>query len=172
MYRPAIEFAKQYYKDSDSLIVAEIGVSQAAHALEIIECFGSKLSAIYLIDHYQTCIGYEEDRSKDLKIAKERLNYFRPVSKIIVEKSCEASKDFLDYFFDLVYIDGGHEYDEVSLDCKSWWPKVKFGGMLAGHDWGNKSTPGVNQAVIEFAKENSLDINHGVLDWWIIKEEA
>jgi predicted O-methyltransferase YrrM len=37
--------------------------------------------------------------------------------------------------FDLVYIDGRHEYKNVKRDLELWSPLVKPGGWLAGHDW-------------------------------------
>lgn len=37
--------------------------------------------------------------------------------------------------FDLVYIDGRHEYEHVRADIMAWAPLVKVGGWLAGHDW-------------------------------------
>ncbi len=36
---------------------------------------------------------------------------------------------------DLVFIDGNHEYAEVKQDIQSWLPKVRRGGLLAGHDY-------------------------------------
>lgn len=37
--------------------------------------------------------------------------------------------------FDLVYIDGAHDYLNTVADIHSWFPKVKKGGILAGHDY-------------------------------------
>lgn len=37
--------------------------------------------------------------------------------------------------FDFVYIDGDHSYEAVSEDLRAWWPLVRSGGILAGHDW-------------------------------------
>ncbi|MCC6809954.1 MAG: class I SAM-dependent methyltransferase [Deltaproteobacteria bacterium] len=36
---------------------------------------------------------------------------------------------------DFVYIDGDHSYNGVTADLKAWWPLVKPGGIIAGHDW-------------------------------------
>lgn len=40
---------------------------------------------------------------------------------------------------DAVYIDGSHRYEAVMDDLNLWVPKVRNGGVVAGHDW-NKST--------------------------------
>lgn len=48
---------------------------------------------------------------------------------------------------DFVFIDGEHRYEAVTADLKAWWPKVKLGGVFAGHDYG--AFEGVTQAVNE-----------------------
>lgn len=34
-----------------------------------------------------------------------------------------------------VHLDGDHRYDEVKKEIAAWWPLVKSGGVLCGHDW-------------------------------------
>lgn len=47
-----------------------------------------------------------------------------------------------------VFIDGCHEYASVKADIEAWLPKVKSGGILAGHDFSG-TYPGVTRAVKE-----------------------
>lgn len=47
-----------------------------------------------------------------------------------------------------VYIDGDHTYESVRDDIKAWLPKIRKGGILAGHDYG-ASWHGVKKAVDE-----------------------
>ena len=49
--------------------------------------------------------------------------------------SIEASKLYLDESLDFVFIDADHETEGVTQDIEHWWPKVKIGGYLAGHDY-------------------------------------
>src|SRR5690606_817074 len=49
---------------------------------------------------------------------------------------------------DLVFIDALHDYESVKQDIRLWWPKVRIGGMIAGHDFNHK-WPGVERAVAE-----------------------
>lgn len=49
--------------------------------------------------------------------------------------SHEVADLFADESLDYVYIDGNHAYDYVKLDLETWYPKLKKGGILAGHDY-------------------------------------
>jgi predicted O-methyltransferase YrrM len=62
--------------------------------------------------------------------------------------SAEAATLYGPDSIDAVYIDGMHDYEHVHADILAWGPKVRAGGLLAGHDYGNKF-PGVAQAVGE-----------------------
>ena len=49
---------------------------------------------------------------------------------------------------DLVFIDADHRYDAVCADILSYFPLLRPGGIMAGHDYSEKF-PGVIQAVDE-----------------------
>jgi len=59
-------------------------------------------------------------------------------------------KNFLEIdgnnMYDLIYIDGDHDFESVSGDIELFKNKVKIGGFLCGHDL-NLKTPGVKLAV-------------------------
>lgn len=54
--------------------------------------------------------------------------------KIIRGFSVEASEQFEDESLDLVYVDGNHARKHVFDDLSAWYPKIKYGGILSGHD--------------------------------------
>ncbi len=49
--------------------------------------------------------------------------------------SAEMAKNFADASLDFVFIDAEHTFERVMGDIKAWLPKVKPGGILAGHDF-------------------------------------
>lgn len=63
--------------------------------------------------------------------------------------------------YDLVFIDADHSYEAVKADIAAWTPKVRKGGVLAGHDYG--VFEGVTRAVNEINP-------HGLMGsvWWKI----
>ena len=65
--------------------------------------------------------------------------------KASAEKALEL---FADAFFDIVYIDSIHTYETVARQITDWQPKLRDGGVLAGHDF-SPSWPGVMRAVRE-----------------------
>ena len=74
-------------------------------------------------------------------------NYYKPIRS----PSVEAASRFEDNTLDFVFIDASHEYEDVKNDINAWLPKVKNGGILAGHDYylGDDYFPGVKKAVDE-----------------------
>lgn len=59
--------------------------------------------------------------------------YYTPVRK----PSVEAAGLYEDGSLDFVFIDAAHDYDNVKADIAAWFPKVREGGLLGGHDWGH-----------------------------------
>lgn len=49
---------------------------------------------------------------------------------------------------DIVFIDAAHDHDNVIADIHAWWPIVRSGGYLCGHDYQHKF-PGVMRAVAD-----------------------
>lgn len=69
-------------------------------------------------------------------------------TRIVKLRSAEAAALFDDASLDLVFIDGDHSEAAVRADISAWLPKVKSGGVLCGHDYGDHF-PGLTRAVDE-----------------------
>ena len=49
--------------------------------------------------------------------------------------SVKAATKFKDNSIDFLFLDAGHEYEDIIEDMTAWYPKVKPGGIIAGHDY-------------------------------------
>lgn len=68
---------------------------------------------------------------------------------------------------DLVFIDALHDHDSVKHDIELWWPLVRVGGVLAGHDFNHK-WPGVERAVSEFFSLMDVGVATDSV-WFVVK---
>ena len=82
----------------------------------------------------------DEDVSKGrlLDVFHKNMEPFVGHYEAIQSTSVEASKQFEDESLDFVFIDAMHTYEAVCEDIDSWFPKVKKGGFIAGHDYNYK----------------------------------
>lgn len=90
----------------------------------------------------------------------------------IRKRSVEAAKLYEDSSLDVVWIDASHCRDDVLDDLRAWYPKVKVGGLIAGHDFvltHPYSREGVVSAVLEFFKLMPLEIMISGRTWKSIK---
>lgn len=68
---------------------------------------------------------------------------------------------------DFVFIDADHSYEGCKRDICAWWPLVRRGGWLSGHDYSNQF-PGVRQAVHEFQGNLALELGDN-FTWFMQK---
>ena len=81
----------------------------------------------------------------------------RPVCDIITPirmTSLDAVSLYENRSLDFIFIDASHEYEDVKKDIIAWYPKLKLGGIIAGHDY--TSYDGVKQAVDEILINKNL----------------
>jgi len=100
------------------------------------------------------------DIFKEDKLYKEFIENIEPLKNIINPvrmTSLHASELHEDASLDFVFIDASHKYEDVVNDLKAWYPKVKKGGVFAGHDY--PIWEGVKKAVDEFFESNGLEFN-------------
>lgn len=149
----------------------EVGTHRGDYARILLDKWnGEKL---YCIDPWQNLPEYKDqakrlwgngDRQTDYEVASKKLRPHSSRVELIKGISSVAVNQFQDQALDFVYLDGNHEPPFVEEDIKVWWPKVKSGGILAGHDilcpgepdglWGKYIQP----AVFKFAESQKLDV--------------
>lgn len=102
---------------------------------------------------------YDENLIRNGTIFPEFLNNMAPVLNVmrpIEMDSVLASSHYPDSFIDFVFIDAEHKYEFVIQDIKHWLPKVRKGGIIAGHDYGWE---GVTRAINEVFGQDNYSTN-------------
>jgi len=87
---------------------------------------------------------------------KEATELLAPYKTTIVKKtSMEALDEFEDNSLDFVYIDANHDFVNFTQDLHHWIKKVRFGGIISGHDYtyfSYKKFNHVKRALIAYAR--------------------
>ena len=104
-----------------------------------------------------------EGREGDYMVAERRLHKHGQRVKLMRMRSRDAVGHLPNRSLDFAYLDGRHERHLAAEDIGLWWPKLKPGGVLAGHDFLHhgpdaRSSDGVQQAAFEHAERYGLQI--------------
>jgi cephalosporin hydroxylase len=126
-------------------LVLEIGI-QFGRSLTVLGIVGNERDFdIIGVDSWQ------EDVSQDAKMhVEEKIKKYDMPITVMNITSEEAEGELKFDRFDLVHIDGDHEYESVLQDIVLWSRKVKKGGYMCFDDYGHDSLPGVYKAVTEY----------------------
>lgn len=155
---------------------AEVGVAFGGHAGAILEKGG--VEKLYGVDRYRHTPGYDDpmnlpqpvfDRLAERVV--ERLATFNNRFELIREDSANGSAKIKDGGLDFVYLDADHSEAGVMNDLTHWAVKVREGGIIAGHDYGHSSFPGVKRAVDRYFARFGWavhELGNGV--WWVKRE--
>lgn len=139
----------------------ELGVQAGAFA-EILLDTWPNCSMLHLVDPWKQQSAYVDvanvdDRAQERLMAETgtRLARFKGRFRMVRALSYEAVEGFEDGSLDFVYVDAVHDYEGCLRDLCDWWPKLRAGGVLAGHDFLDGALPeglfGVRSAVDRFA---------------------
>lgn len=121
----------------------------------------------YSQDHFDET---KERATEIIKLFPGRAYLMHATGEVAAEriKSGKVCKSIPQPMYDLVYIDAEHSYEGVVGDIKAWYPTVKDGGWLGGHDYhtkGHHAFPGVDRAVDEtfghYVKKGKM------ANWWV-----
>lgn len=80
----------------------------------------------------------------------------------------EAAKKFADGSVNFIWVDAGHDYDDVLSDLKAWWPKLEAQGIIGGDDF---PMEGVERAVREFFPSFETGSERG-WTWWRVRKKG
>ena len=156
-YPKVFQLALERAKDGDLFV--EIGVwkggSTSFMGVEILNS-GKKIE-YHAIDSFD---GSKEHGNVSDWLYNEASQNLKPLTdlgivKLIRGYSLDQVKKYENNSIDFCFIDASHEYEDVKLDIEAWLPKVKSGGILAGHDY-DPAWSGVVRAVDELIGRDNI----------------
>ncbi len=152
----------------------EIGVNLGHNSYMLLECC-KNIQELIGIDHYKEYKdrqSYIDQTTQDMvwTIFKENIKVLTNKFKLIKTSSTNAAKYIEDDSIDFIFIDADHNIKAVLNDLDSYWPKLKSGGIMSGHD---SNLFSVNFAVLSWTKHKGIPqstvktaINNS---WWFKK---
>jgi hypothetical protein len=159
-----LEHCNQKYPNG---YVVEIGVASGCFTKQILASYPS-LQKLVIIDNWEfQKEGYEDGCNLPQATQDERYRQIlkdfgsEPKIEIVRDWSDKAVNRFFDESIDFLYLDANHSYDACKQDLEMWYPKIKSGGIFAGHDYcnGDGVGHGVKKAVDEFALLHGLTVD-------------
>jgi len=118
----------------------EVGVSTGQFSRQILRIWKGK--KLWLVDPWQHLYDYFDSFNASDTIMERRfilshhkLSKWAPKLGWLRKRSKNAVSHFKDVSLDFVYIDANHSYGHTLEDLRLWYPKVKRGGLFAGHDY-------------------------------------
>lgn len=147
-------------------IVCEIGVFKGEFSKILLEKL--KPDELHLIDIFdgEMCSGDKNgdnivwtNLDKEYSLLTET---YKNNKNVLLHKgySEKILNNFIDQYFDLIYIDGDHSYEGIKKDLEISYSKIKNNGFICGHDYVSPRFEGVVKAVNEFCEEKKLKIDY------------
>jgi hypothetical protein len=140
---------------------AEVGVAEGRYSEQILSWGVPKL---FMIDAWQKQDLFgdanfpQEWHNENYEEAKERVKRFGDKAIMLKGLSVEMANQIPDESLCFVYLDACHTYEAVLSDLNAYLPKLKQGGIMAGHDFLSKDY-GVEKAVYDFCEQKKYEVN-------------
>lgn len=109
-----------------------------------------------------------ERQAEHMREAERATAFAAGRRRIIRAHSLAAAERFPDRSLDFVFIDAEHTYEAVLEDVAAWLPKIRPGGLLAGHDY-VLAWADVVRAVDELVARHGWTLDLGEDGTWFVR---
>ena len=143
------EVLYELMKENGYRRIAEVGCKEGRTTEYLLSAFPD--SVVIAIDPWENIPNEAESYDEwDFEAIKaefyRRTDEYKDRRVVLPVTSVEAAEEMKSGSLDMVFIDAAHDYENVRNDIEAWYPKVRQGGLIAGHDWQHKF-PDVQRAV-------------------------
>lgn len=130
---------------------AELGVAGGEFSACILS--NGAVDRLYSIDRWR-----DHHDESEYRRACQLLSAFGQRSVVLRSTFAAAAPGFRDGELDFIYIDGyAHTGQEHGQTLADWWPKLRRGGIFAGHDYCERYRPTMD-VVNEFVTRHNLPL--------------
>jgi len=178
-------------KEMGYKIGAEIGVDKGGFSHHLLS--KSDLQMLYCIDPWIDDFGsghqegyFDPSGGNRMQECSDHLEEFvnGGRAELVKATGLEVSSEIPDGYLDFVYIDGDHSLEGIFYDIYAWTPKVRTGGVVAGHDykdgpksgmkdyWGGHLDYQIKTVVDYYCARYGYKVNvvgGRILSWWFVK---
>jgi len=93
------------------------------------------------------------------------INQVRDNIITIKKDTALSANDFENNSVDFCFLDASHDYQSAIQDLKAWYPKIKKGGIISGHDYDKHHKEGIINAVDDFMEGKNVEIYPKTAVW-------
>jgi hypothetical protein len=160
-------------------VVAELGVEAGLYADVYTRLLPD--GEFHFVDMWETTASYFAYGTQPGRVERGYQRCVRrygddPRVRLVRSVTWEAAERYEDGTFDFIYVDADHSEDGCRRDIEAWYPKLKRGGVIAGHDFDpgpeqeRRELFGVDRAVRAcFGEDFALTGEPAWKSWWHIK---
>ena len=155
-----------------NMVVFELGTYTGRSALTMLPYIRQMNGKLYCVDWFRGNPGVEAE----ITPSYEKYNILDIFLKNIREAGCEdyvnvlvGSTDSIasilpNEIADFIFIDGDHRYSRIRNDILNWYPKLRNGALLCGHDFERHLDHCDYNRVLETCEEDFVDgCHYGVI---------
>ena len=164
--------------------ICEVGCWQGESTLQYLPMLKYVNGEVVLIDWFKGCVDpllnqpntepsseledhnyrpWNKDLRKNNLLQNLKNHDFLDICKIYDGISWDIAKGLPNNYFDLIFIDASHIYEDVKKDIMAYLPKVKNGGILSGHDYDGDLTRLDNYTQDELCSQCTVSGHYGVI---------
>ncbi|VTR99125.1 class I SAM-dependent methyltransferase [Tuwongella immobilis] len=153
-------------------LAIELGVAAGGYSEQLLR--HGKMSVLFSVDRWS-----DHHNDAECEHARRVLSQFGCRSVVLRMTFEQALPIFADGVFDFIFIDGyAHTGQDGISTLDSWWPKMRSGGIFAGHDY-HPRWPLTMEVVDQFVAKHGLKlfttdeqpelVEHAYPSWYVMK---
>lgn len=168
------QLVSQY--SSPGMIVIELGTYTGKSSLAMLPGIKNVNGRLYCVDWFKGMVNtidavhksYKENNILDVFLERIKNQGYEKNVVTIVGTTDHVSRIIGDQCADIIFIDADHRYSNVRRDIINWYPKLKKGGLICGHDFEEHLKDCNYLRVLEKCDEG-MDLYKGVYHYGVIR---